>query len=137
MNVLKFFVNNWQDILVVLVLIASGIIFIKQWIKKNGPMFDGMTALEKAKYVAQLLANLVPITLALVTDAEINFGGGTGVIKRSWVIDQLYLRIPDEFKKYVTEEDLSNLLEKVLEEAKKLWESNRSVAALIEPERIL
>ena len=40
MNVFKFVVANWTDILVLLVLIASSIVGIKQWIKVKGPIFN-------------------------------------------------------------------------------------------------
>ena len=55
--------------------------------------------------------------MVLVTDAEIQFGGKTGQLKRSYVIDELYKRIPDEYKKFITEENLDSIINKVLPEA--------------------
>lgn len=132
MNVFKFVVANWSDILVLLVLIASSIAGIKQWIKVKGPIFNKMTSAEKIAYVTRLITNLVPIAMTLVTDAEITYGGGTGILKRSEVIKQLYNMIPDEYKMYVTEENLDAVINKVLPEAQKLWEENSQIKALIE-----
>ena len=127
MNVLMFFARNWQDILVGIILIAACIAGIQQWVKKNGPIFNAMTTAEKIAYVTRLLTNLVPIALVLVTDAEIQFGGGTGKLKRSYVIDELYKRIPDDYKKFITEENLDSIINKALDEAEKLWSENPSV----------
>ena len=122
MHVLHWVAANWHDILVMIVLIAACITGIQQWIKKNGPIFKAMSAQEKLSYITRLLTNLIPIALVLVTDAEIEFGdNGTNTLKRSYVIDELYKRIPDEYKKYITEENLDAIIDKVLPEAKKLW----------------
>ena len=106
MNVLLFLAEYWQDILVVILInavVASSITGLNKWTKKNGPILAQMTVQEKIAYTTRLLTNLAPIALALVTKAEIDYGGGTGVLKRSYVIDELYKRIPDEYKKYITE----------------------------------
>lgn len=128
MNILLWVAHNWHDILVVLVLIAASITGIKQWIKHNGPIFNSMTPQEKIAYITRLLTNLVPIAMVLVTDAEITYGDdGTNVLKRSYVIDELYKRIPDEYKKFITEENLDSIIDKVLPEAKKLWAGSASL----------
>ena len=132
MNVLKWLAQNWQDILVVAVLIVAAITGIVQWVKKKGPIFAAMSTAEKIAYITRLLANLVPIALTLVTDAEISYGGGTGPLKRSYVIDELYKRIPDEYKKYITEDNLDSVLNKALDNAKILWEENENLKSLIE-----
>ena len=132
MNVFKFVVSNWTDILVFLVLIASAIVGIRQWIKVKGPIFQKMSSAEKIAYVTRLITNLVPIAMVLVTDAEIDYGNGTGVLKRARVIEQLYTLIPDEYKPYVTEENLDAVINKVLPEAKKLWEENEQIKAIVQ-----
>jgi hypothetical protein len=131
MKVLMFFVNNWQDVLVVIMLILSVVTGLNKWIAKNGPIFKQMTAVEKMAYVTRLLQNLIPIALVLVTDAEITFGGGTGQLKRSHVIDELYKRIPDEYKKYITEDNLDTIINKALEEAEKMWTDNPKVKTIV------
>lgn len=131
MQVLLFIANHWHDILVVILLIVSVIQGLKKWVEKNGPLFESMTLAEKMAYTTRLLTNLVPIALVLVTEAEIQFGGGTGVLKRSYVIDELYKRIPDEYKKYITEDNLDAIINRALEEAEKLWASNPRINMMV------
>ena len=131
MDVLKFLAENWHDILVVVLLIASIIKGMNTWIEKNGPIFKEMTVAERVSYITRLLTNLVPIALVLVTDAEVQFGGGTGQLKRSYVIDELYKRIPDDYKKYITEDNLDAIINTALEQAEKLWVDNPSVNKIV------
>ena len=131
MQVLLFIAHHWHDILVVVLLIASIITGISKWTAKHGPMFEKMSLGEKMAYITRLLTNLVPIALVLVTEAEIQFGGGTGTLKRSYVIDELYKRIPDEYKKYITEDNLDSIINKALEEAEKLWANNPRVNMMV------
>ena len=131
MKVLLFIARYWQDILVVILLTVSVVTGLNKWVKKNGPIFKEMSAAEKIAYITRLLQNLVPIALVLVTDAEIAFGGGTGQLKRSYVIDELYKRIPDEYKKYITEDNLDSIINKALEEAEKIWSTNTKVKELV------
>lgn len=130
MDILRFIGTYWHDILVVLILLVSFGFAIKKW----WPNWQAMTSAEKVAYVSRLLQNLIPIALGLVTDAEAQYGGGTGKIKRAYVIDELYSRIPDEFKPYVTEQNLDAILTKALDEAKVLWEENTQIKALIKGE---
>ena len=131
MTIINFVIRNWQDILIVIVFIVGFATALVKWFQKNGPIFRNMTDAEKVAYVTRLLTNLVPIALVLVTDAEITWGGKTGPIKRSQVIGQLYSYIPDEYKKYVTEENLDAIIEKALEQAEQIWENNPNIRKLI------
>lgn len=131
MDVLKFLAANWHDILVVVLLITSIIKGMNTWVKKNGPIFKEMTVAERVSYITRLLTNLVPIALVLVTDAEVTFGGGTGQLKRSYVIDELYKRIPDDYKKYITEDNLDTIINTALDQAEKLWVDNPSVNKIV------
>lgn len=135
MKILEFIMANWDNILVGIALIGALITGVYQWVKVNGPKFAQMTTAEKIAYVKRLLENLIPVALVLVTDAEIKWGDGTGELKRSDVIDQLYARIPDEFKKYVTEENLDAILEQALELAKDIWAKNDHVKDAMEEQR--
>ena len=130
MDILHFIGTYWHDILVVLILLVSFGFAVKKW----WPNWQAMSSAEKVAYVSRLLQNLIPIALGLVTDAEAQYGGGTGKIKRAYVIDELYSRIPDEFKPYVTEQNLDAILTKALDEAKVLWEENTQIKALIKGE---
>ena len=38
MNVLLFLAEHWQDILVIILIVASSITGLNKWIKKNGPI---------------------------------------------------------------------------------------------------
>lgn len=131
MDVLSFIAKHWHDILVVILLVASIITGLNQWVKKNGPIIKEMTLQERIAYITRLLTNLAPIALVLVTDAEIDFGGGTGALKRSQVIDQLYMRIPDDYKKYITVDNLDMIIDKALEEAEKLWTTNPDIKRIM------
>lgn len=130
MDILRFIGTYWHDILVVLILLVSFGFAVKKW----WPNWQAMSSAEKVAYVSRLLQNLIPIALGLVTDAEAQYGGGTGKIKRAYVIDELYSRIPDAFKPYVTEQNLDAILTKALDEAKVLWEENTQIKALIKGE---
>ena len=130
MDVLRFIAAYWHDVLVIMILLFSFTFAIK----KGLPRWKKMSSAEKVAYVSRLLKNLIPIALNKVTEAEIQFGGGTGEIKRAYVIDELYSRIPDEFKPYVTEANLDAILTKALDEAKTLWEQNESIKSLIKGE---
>lgn len=131
MKVLLFIARHWQDILVIILLFVTVITGFNTWVKKFGPIFKEMTITEKFAYITRLLQNLVPIALVLVTDAEIAYGGGTGQLKRSYVIDELYKRIPDEYKKYITEDNLDSIIDKALQEAEKIWSSNPKVNQIV------
>lgn len=131
MDVLLFIAGHWHDILAVILLVASLIAGINKWVQKNGPIFKGMSIQERIAYITRLLTNLAPIALVLVTDAEIEFGGGTGQLKRSYVIDELYKRIPDEYKKYITEDNLDAIINRALEEAERLWANNPRVNMMV------
>ena len=131
MDVLLYIAKHWHDILVVILLIVSMIAGVKQWVKKNGPILKEMTLEERIAYITRLLTNLAPIALVLVTDAEIAYGSGTGVLKRSYVIDELYKRIPDEYKKYITEDNLDDIINIALEQAEKLWVDNPKVNKIV------
>ena len=131
MNILLFLAHNWHDILVVILLTVSIITGVNQWVLKNGPILKKMSVAERIAYITRILKNLAPIALVLVTDAEIEFGGGTGQLKRSYVIAELYKLIPDEYKKYITEENLDTIINKALDEAEKLWADNPHVKTLV------
>lgn len=131
MNILLFLAHNWHDILVVILLTVSIITGVNQWVLKNGPILKKMSVAERIAYITRILKNLAPIALVLVTDAEIEFGGGTGQLKRSYVIAELYKLIPDEYKKYITEENLDAIINKALDEAEKLWADNPKVKTLV------
>lgn len=127
MKIFRWIIENWDNIIVLAALIAAvitgGIRFVNRW--------KTMTNVERIAYVTRLLENLRPIAIKMVTLAEIDYGGGTGTLKRAEVIDALYARIPDEFKPYVTEANLNAVLEEALDRARILWEENHAINNLV------
>jgi len=132
MNIFTTIITNLPDILFIIFILSALALGIYQWIKKIKPSMKDMTEEERVAYITRLLTNLVPIALSLVTRAEIEWGGKTGPIKRSQVIAQLYSYIPDEYKKYITEDNLDAIIEKALVQAENIWESNVKVKSRIE-----
>ena len=47
------------------------------------------------------------------------------------MIDELYKRIPDEYKKYITEDNLDSIINKALEEAERLWANNPRINMMV------
>lgn len=74
------------------------------------------TISQKIAITKRLLENLSPITLRLLYDAEHKFGKGKGALKKSYVMDELYQRIPNEYKKFINDRNLSAIIEHALEE---------------------
>ena len=72
MNVLTFLAKNWDSVLVVVAFLALVVVLIKRG---------------ETKILKQILFNLV-------TQAEKQFGSGTGSLKYAAVADWIYQRIP-------------------------------------------
>ena len=113
------FVEYWPYYIVWFVCVVMITILI---IRSRHPV--SMPAEEKIAYTTRLLKNLLPIALILITDAEIQFGKKTGQFKRSYVLDRLYERVPDEYKKYITDDNLDLIITTVLPKAESLWADN-------------
>ena len=124
MELLMRLADNWDNILVVIFLTILLVGATIKWLRHNGPIFREMGMAERIAYTTRLLTNLLPIAIVLVTDAEIIYGDKTGSIKRSYVIDELYKRIPEDYRKYVSEENLSSIVEKALDVASGVWQSS-------------
>lgn len=59
---------------------------------------------------------------ALTNEAEKLFGDGTGQIKLSWVIDQVYQRLPEQLASRVGAEQIERLVDAALKKLRPLWE---------------
>lgn len=79
----------------------------------------------ETKILKQILFNLV-------TQAEKQFGSGTGSLKYAAVADWIYQRIPAILKLLFTSKDIETMIESVLEEAKKAWGTNENLQGYIE-----
>ena len=107
MKILAFLLANWDSVLVILAFLALIVVLVKR----------GETKV------------LNKVLFSLVTQAEKQFGGGTGKLKLAAVSDWIYQRIPAILKLLFIE----SMIETALEEAKKAWGNNENIAAYIEP----
>lgn len=110
MNVLAFLAANWDSVLVVVAFLAVVVVLIKRG---------------ETKILKQILFNLV-------TQAEKQFGSGTGSLKYAAVADWIYQRIPSVLKLLFTSNDIEKMIEDVLEEAKKAWGANENLKGYID-----
>lgn len=110
MNVLTFLAKNWDSVLVVVAFLALVVVLIKRG---------------ETKILKQILFNLV-------TQAEKQFGSGTGSLKYAAVADWIYQRIPAVLKLLFTSSDIEKMIEAALEEAKKAWGANENLKGYIE-----
>lgn len=110
MNVLAFLAANWDSVLVVIAFLAVVVVLIKRG---------------ETKILKQILFNLV-------TQAEKQFGSGTGSLKYAAVADWIYQRIPAVLKLLFTSSDIEKMIEAALEEAKKAWGANENLKGYIE-----
>ena len=110
MNVLTFLAKNWDSVLVVVAFLAAVVVLIKRG---------------ETKILKQILFNLV-------TQAEKQFGSGTGSLKYAAVADWIYQRIPAVLKLLFTSSDIEKMIEAALEEAKKAWGANENLKGYIE-----
>ena len=110
MNVLAFLAANWDSVLVVVAFLALVVVLIKRG---------------ETKILKQILFNLV-------TQAEKQFGSGTGSLKYAAVADWIYQRIPAVLKLLFTSNDIEKMIEDVLEEAKKAWGANENLKGYID-----
>lgn len=110
MNVLTFLAENWDSVLVIVAFLALVVVLIKRG---------------ETKILKQILFNLV-------TQAEKQFGSGTGSLKYAAVADWIYQRIPAVLKLLFTSNDIEKMIEDVLEEAKKAWGANENLKGYID-----
>lgn len=110
MNILTFLAKNWDSVLVVVAFLAVVVVLIKRG---------------ETKILKQILFNLV-------TQAEKQFGSGTGSLKYAAVADWIYQRIPAVLKLLFTSSDIEKMIEAALEEAKKAWGANENLKGYID-----
>lgn len=110
MSIIQFMAANWDSVLVVLAFLVLVVVLIKRG---------------ETKVLKKILFNLV-------TQAEKQFGSGTGELKFAAVADWIYQRIPAVMKLLFTEQDIADMIEAVLEEAKKAWGTNENIKGYIE-----
>ncbi len=112
MDILKLLLAYWDSILVVIGFIVLVVVLIKR----------GET---------KILNNIL---YKLVTQAEREFGAGTGDLKYAAVSDWIYERLPAILKFLFTAKDIDNMIETALEAAKKKWAENENLKMYINGE---
>ena len=115
MSIIQFLAANWDSVLVVLAFLVLVVVLIKRG---------------ETKVLKKILFNLV-------TQAEKQFGSGTGELKFAAVADWIYQRIPAVLKLLFTEKDIADMIEAVLEEAKKAWGTNENLKEYVETSPIV
>ena len=103
MNILKFFIANWDSVLLVVAVAAILIMLYKR----------GRIGIVKK------------VLFALVTQAEKEFGSGTGELKKSAVVQWVYEKLPKVVTWFITSKEIEDLIESVLEYAKTKWTANK------------
>ena len=106
---MKILIENWDSVLVVLLFIIALIFMLRK----------GAT-----RQVNEML-------FYLVTEAEKQFGGGTGQLKYAAVVAWLYERLPLIVRILYTEKQIDLLIEDAVERMKKYLESNIQARVLI------
>lgn len=72
------------------------------------------------------------ILYALVTEAEKQFGGGTGELKQAYVLEKIYNALPAVLKIFISAERLGRWIDDALITAKTKWGKNSNVSGYIE-----
>ncbi len=111
MNVINFIIANWDFILLIIAAVAAVVYAI----------FKGNKGV-----VARML-------FSLVTEAEKEYGSGTGALKLAQVMTEIYPKLPAIIKAFASEELLTKWIEDALRDAKQKWSANTAIAAYIEP----
>ncbi|MBE6012067.1 MAG: hypothetical protein E7234_05870 [Lachnospiraceae bacterium] len=109
MKVANFLIRNWDSVLVILFFIVGIVVMLKKG---------------ETKILKQILFNLV-------TQAEKQYGSGTGALKFAIVSDWIYQRIPAILKILFTQKDIENMIEAALTEAKKAWGTNGEIRSYV------
>lgn len=110
MELLNFILENWDSILGALAIIIVAVLAV----------------------VKQEKAVIFKMLYALVTEAEKQYGSGTGELKLSSVIAQIYEKAPAAVK-VIPVSTLQSWVEDALETAKEKWAKNSNVATYITP----
>ena len=110
MTILNFLIANWDSVLVSLLTRA---ILVILYIKGQKNIVN-------------------KILYSLVTEAEKQFGGGTGELKQAHVIKKVYEALPSVLKTFISADRLGRWVDKGLTAAKEKWAKNSSVSGYIE-----
>lgn len=102
---IEFFTTHWASILVAVLFIALVIVL----------------ALRGKKQI------IYKMLYALVTEAEKQYGAGTGSIKFAEVMTKMYSMLPAVIRIFVTYDTLAKWIEDALAEAKERWKNEAGI----------
>lgn len=104
--------QNWDSILLVLVMIAVAAVLI----------YKG-----KRGVVDQMIYKIV-------TELEREYGAGTGNLKLAAAVELLYPKLPLIVRMFSTSAGIVKMIENGLTEAKERWEKNKAIGAYVKTE---
>lgn len=105
-------VNNWDSVLLVLIMIAVTVALI--WKGKRG-------------VVDQMIYKIV-------TELEREYGSGTGNLKLAAAVELLYPKLPAIVRLFATSDGIVKMIENGLTDAKEKWEKNAAIGAYVKTE---
>lgn len=111
-------------IILIIILLALVItyIIIDAVKKRKTAAGENTEAVEKAQsFVIELINK---IGLAVFTEAENTYGGGTGILKMSWALSKILSVIPDSVKQLIDMDWVEDFAETGLAAAKEAWAQN-------------
>lgn len=106
---MELIMNNWDSVLVILIVLI-GILFL---IKRNQ------------------IQKVNEILFYLVTEAEAQFGGGTGALKYAAVVTWLYDRLPAIIRILFTAKQIDDMIEKAVKDMQNYLATNKDAKVLI------
>lgn len=119
MSEVKEFLTVFILFFAAIMLIYITFVTIRYIFEKQGKETD---AVDKAQdYAMKILSQ---VGLMLFTDAEKTFGGGTGALKLSVVMDALIAKLPIRVTELIDMEWLTEQVETALDKAKDKWANN-------------
>lgn len=107
---MELILNNWDSILTIILFI----VFLLFLVKKGA-----------IKQVNEIL-------FYLVTEAEREFGNGTGSLKYAAVTTWLYDRLPTIIKILFTDKQIDEMIEQAVKDMKEYLDTNKDAQLLIE-----
>lgn len=128
-------IQNIQSIIALAVVVILNIAAIAKGVTaivKRVQEVKDATAEEKQEAKATVIENLQQVIFGWVTDAEKDLGGGTGKLKSAKVAALIYESIPDDLKPLFTPQEIQDMIDTVLEDAKKYWGQNSKAREYIE-----
>lgn len=117
---MKWINDNWSLIVVLICAVVCFLLYVRK--------FATLSAAEREKYVKAFL-------LAIVVEAEKQFGSGTGRVKLSWTYSRFVEAFPGMIS-FVSFELFSKWVDEVLEQMKNMLSDNSELQSYIDGEAV-